>query len=257
VFERAFETLANNVSEADVEPYDSDTNSPLLRVAANDSYEPSRLAAPGFLASFAGKVRGNPVAIIPDRSRMLITGDGDGHALARLARSAEAEFRAAARSISPAVYTASADGAVQPLHLASDHPEHFLVERGHRVLAASSYAEQQQRLEKQFERDGIDIFVASLGLFADKVTGETKSWATMPEGVDSLLPEADVVFLAGGEDEGKWQAMVPWSLLFEFAPECLDLAPDHDPPRWRTVAWPNDTTIAKLRALAQAPKRKL
>jgi uncharacterized protein YtpQ (UPF0354 family) len=255
VFEHAFQTLANHVSEADVEPYDSDANSPLLHVAANDSYEPSRLAAPGFLASFAGKVPGNPIAVIPDRSRMLISGDGDRQTLARLARSAEAEFMAAARAISPAVYTVAADGAVQPLHLASDHPEHFLIERGHRMLAASSYSEQQQRLEKEFERDAIDIFVASLGLFADKVTGETKSWAAMPEGVDGLLPEVDLIAIGGGEGTQKWHAMVPWQALFDLAPECLELSPDHDPPRWRTVAWPNDVAIAKLRALAEAAKR--
>jgi len=255
VFERAFQTLADHISPADVEPYDSDASSPILHVAANDSYEPSRLAALGFLASFAGKVSGNPIAIIPDRSRMLITGDGDTQALGRLARSAEAEFRAAARSISPAVYTVANDGTVQPLHLASDHPEHFLVERGHRVLAASCYAEQQERLEKQFERDGIDIFVANLGLFADKVTGETRSWAALPEGVDTLLPEADLIAIGGGQGDSKWQAMVPWQLMFELAPEWLKPAPEHDPPRWRSVGWPNAATLAKLRAHAQAGKR--
>lgn len=255
VFERAFETLADHISAADVEAYDADASSPILHIAANDSYEPSRLAAPGFLASFTGKVSGNPIAIIPDRSRMLITGDGDLQALARLARSAEAEFRAAARSISPAVYTVAADGAVQPLHLAKDHPEHFLVERGHRVLAASCYAEQQERLEKRFEREELDIFVANLGLFADKVTGETRSWAALPEGVDTLLPEADLIAIGGGKGESKWHAMVPWPLLFELAPECLELCPDHDPPRWRTVGWPNEATIAKLRARAEAAKR--
>ena len=256
VFERAFDTLVSYVSTSDVEPYDSDGSGSLLHVAVNDDYEPSRLAVPGFLASFAGRVPGNPIAIIPDRSRLLITGDGDPAAVGRLARSAEAEFRAAARPISPAVYTTAADGSVQPLHLASDHPEYFQVERGHRLLAASSYAEQQQRLEKQFERDEIDLFVASLGLVADKVTGETKSWAVMPQGVDSLLPEADLVALGGGKGADKRHAMVPWPLFFEHAPECLELSPEYDPPRWRTVAWPNDATINKLRALAKAAQHE-
>lgn len=258
VFESAMTTLTNYVSAADVEPYDTDASSALLHVAVHDDYEPSRLAAPGFLASFAGKVAGNPIAIIPDRARMLIGGDSDPQLVARLARSAEAEYRASARGISPAVYTVGADGSVEPLHLASDHPAYLLVERGHRLLAATGYDRQKERLEAEFKRDDIDIFVASLRLIEENGSGALKSWATLAEGVDSLLPEADLIAVVGAATDAnnRWQAMVPWQMVFDLAPECLVRSAEYDPPRWRTMAWPSAEVITKFRAYAAANRGK-
>lgn len=249
VFDAAFATLANHVLESDFEPFDPEAPYPIWHVTRDDSYESSRLALPGLLESLRPKVRGNPIAVIPARSMLVVTGDADTAAVERLARLAQAEFEAAPRSISPAVYTLAASGAVQPLHLAPEHPHHHLVERGHRLLAAQCYADQKAVIEQRFEQEGVDVFVATLGLMSDKTTGATNSWATMVKGVDTLLPEADLIAL--GSDEGEeWHAFVPWDTVFELAPQCFEKDTRFDPPRWRVTGWPDAATVDRLRAAA-------
>ena len=66
--EQVFELAAGNARGAftgDVASYDEQAPYPLWYVARDDDYESSRLLVPGWLASFAGKVNGRPVAIAP------------------------------------------------------------------------------------------------------------------------------------------------------------------------------------------------
>ncbi len=118
IFAMALSTLAQHVRDDDIEPYDPEAEYPIWHVTRGDSYECSRLALPGFLESFRGRVSGNPIAIVPNRSTLIVSGDGDARAIARLARSAEAEFIASSRAVSAAVYTVDASGDVVPFHLA-------------------------------------------------------------------------------------------------------------------------------------------
>src|SRR4029077_19422814 len=72
---------ANGAAAADrVERYD-DGPAIVWHVASNDDYESSRLLVPGWLASFAGKVDGTPIATIPHRSMLLVAGAGDPRAI--------------------------------------------------------------------------------------------------------------------------------------------------------------------------------
>jgi hypothetical protein len=247
ILEAAQANLANHIEEADVEPYDVEATYPTWHVTRDDSYESSRLALPGFLAGFRGRVAGTPLAIVPDRSTLIISGDGREEAVARLARLARQEFLAAPRAISPSVYTVDDAGQVVPLHLPESHPQHRAVEDGHRVLTATLYSDQADELQKRFESEGIDVFVASAGVSEDTRTGELTTWAVMPEGVETLLPEVDLVAFCGGEGETFWQFMVPWKAVFELAPDCLERDAALDPPRWRTVNWPSKDALAKLR----------
>lgn len=229
----------------DVACYDDSASYGIWHVTRDDSYESSRLALPGFLESFRGRVPGNPIAIVPHRSLLVISGDGSDAAIARLAQMAEAEFNASPRSISPALYTVAAGHTVVPLHLPREHPQHLAVERGHRILAASCYGDQKGLLDAQYEESQRDVFVATLGLLADKQTREVRSWASWKQGVESLLPVADLVAL--GADDAK-PLFVPWDKLLELLPQGLELEPGHDPPRYLTRTFPS---AAQLEALAQ------
>lgn len=250
IFETGIENLANHAEDSDVEPYDVEAPYPTWHITRDDSYESSRLALPGFLASFRSKVQGNPIAIIPERSTLIIAGDGHEDAVAHLARLAEREFRAAPRSISPAVYTVDERGEITPLHLPSAHPHHDLVERGHKLMTATTYEGQEERLKQQLETDGIDVFVAGYRMIAEEATGKITSWAVMPEGVDTLLPVTDVIAICGGDPETGWQFMVPFEKVLELAPGCLERDKTLEPARFRTVGWPDEETLEKLRALA-------
>ncbi len=247
VYDAAVATLANHVQASDVEIYDPDASYPIWHVTSNDSYESSRLALPGFLASFRGKVDGTPIAIVPERSTLIISGDGNPDAVARLARLAEQEFQAAPRAISPCVYTVDEGGTVRSFHLPESHPHHHAVESGHTLLAATIYKDQEEELRKRFETDGVDIFVAGFRMSQNTETGKVVSWAVMPEGVDTLLPKVDLIALCGGEGDAQWKAMVPWQTVFDLASACLALDETFDPPRWRTVGWPEAQVLTQLR----------
>jgi hypothetical protein len=180
---------------------------------------------------------------VPHRALMVISGDGDAAAVARLAQMAEAEFAAAPRPISPAVYSVDADGNVVPLHLPETHPQHALVERGHRILAATSYGDQKEMLDKRHEQDGTDVFVATYAMFSDKRSGILRSWSTMAEGVATLLPHTDLIAIA---TEGDKPRFIPWHKMLELAPHCFERAAEHDPPRVRVVDWPSRELLAEL-----------
>lgn len=252
VFDVALATMAGRVHERDVEVFDAAAPYSAFQVNSGDSYESSRLVLPGFLKSFCGMVNGAPIAIAPERDTLIVAGLADEDAVARLARNAEREFRASPRAISPAVYTTDAEGSVCPFRLPANHPHHHLVERGHKLLAAQIYADQEAELNEKFKVEGTDIFVATFGLIRSSETEETSSYAVMVKGVDTLLPEVDFIVVCDESQESAdgWSAMVPWEAVFKLAGKCLELDEEVTPRRWRTASWPSESSIQLLRAAA-------
>jgi hypothetical protein len=231
----------------DIGRFDSDAPYPIWHVARDDSYESSRLLVPGWLASFDDKVTGKPVAIVPHRSLLIVGGDGDERCLRRLIDTAKAEFGASPRGISPALYTTGEDGKIIPLVLPAGHHLATDVVVGHLTSAKFEYDTQKAHLDKQL---GEDVFVASFVGLQDK-DGLAFSYSTWSKGVPTLLPRTDRVALnlAPGQKEPD-VIHVRWDALTEVAGSHLVREPGLDPPRWRTNSWPDDTTLAKLRARA-------
>lgn len=232
--------------EDDVGPFDSRAPYPLWHVSRDDSYESSRLLVPGWLASFADKVKGRPVAIVPERSTLVVGGDADERCLRRLVESAKAEFQASPRRISPALYTVDGEGKVVPLVLPAAHPLAGDVAVGHVMMAIAEYDAQQPALQNHL---GDGVFVASYkGLKGP--SGAVFSYTTWTKGALSLLPKADHVALL--TDPGKADAIlrVAWQTLIDMVGDCLVQEPDLDPPRWRTTRWPEDDVLAKLQSVS-------
>jgi hypothetical protein len=247
--DRAIDNFSKHVASGiDVQPYEADAPYPIWHVTRDDSYEASRLALPGYLAKFRGKVNGTPIAVVPHRTLVLISGDGDPRAITRLAQTAEAEFNASPRSVSAGIYTLSDDDAVVPLHLPRAHALHGVVERGHLLLLASCYAEQKTQLDARFEQEGTDLFVASLKLLEDRQTHRLTSFAAMTRGATSLLPHADRLCFVPLDDTKPF--VVDFRVALTRASSCFEEAEEFDPPRVRTIAWPDDATLSELRRLA-------
>jgi hypothetical protein len=231
----------------DFGPYDAQAPYPIWYVTRDDSYESSRLLVPGWLASFEGKVKGRPVAIVPHRSLLVVGGDGDERCLRRLIDTAKAEFEGSPRRITPALYTSDANGKVVPLKLAASHALAADVAVGHLMAGIAEYDRQKAFLEEQLKED---VFVASYTGIRDKSGGafSVSSWS---KGVPTLLPETDQVTLnfAPGV-KGAEILRVPWQSLRDIVCDCLVEEPALDPPRWRTTAWPDESKVARLRAVA-------
>lgn len=224
----------------------------VFHVDAGDDHESSRLAVPGFLADFKGKVAGAPIAIMPSRSQLWIGGADDDELISQLADRASREYDAANRSISPALYTVDATGEVVPFHVEPAHPAYHAVRLGHLKLQVREYDLQKQELDARHDHDGVDIFVASLnGLVRDD--GLALTWTLWSDGIDTLLPAADLVcFLATDRREKRAapDLFVPFAAVREilgarFVPEA-----GHRPPRFRVDAHPPAAVMKQLRAAA-------
>jgi hypothetical protein len=229
-----------------VELYDS-TPSPIWTVDTQDTYETSRLLRPGFLASFVGKVEGRPIAILPERSTLLIAGDAHPDTVARLCESAEREHEAASRRLSPALYTVDAEGRVVPYLRPGNDALASRVRLAHVRFAMGEYTAQKEALDKAHEARGEDVFVANLSALARKKDERPITWCVWAHEVDALLPRADVVAVS---PEPKTFFMVPWAQVERLAPGCLTPEPSLWPPRFRTTAWPSPEVLERLRAAA-------
>lgn len=229
VFRHATANLA--ASAVALVPFDPEVPFPNFAVANDDSYESSRLLIPGWLASFKGKVHGNPIAAVPDRAMLLIGGDGDDACIKRMLDAAGRQYASSTRRISPALYTVDAAGVVVPFHAAPGHQLEGEVELAHVTLAMTEYQDQQEGLQ---ERLGSDVFVASY-LANQTDAGEVWSFCVWTRGVPSLLPRTSHVMLTDPDVEGR-PRRVPWSEV----ESCLTEEPEIEPPRFRTGEWPGE-----------------
>jgi hypothetical protein len=252
VFEEARRHLA--ACQDGIEPFGEDASSPLWHVATGDAYESSRLLLPGWLSSFEGKVKGRPVAIVPDRSTLIVGGSEDTILLERMLALAEEKAKSSPRYLSMVPYTIDPAGTIIPFEVPAGHPLVPTLRHAYHLLAGTEYRSQKDHLNALHDRDGTDIFVASYGSIRGK-DGIERSYASWGEGIDSLLPKTELLAIGGdgeGSEGGKWLALVPWGDVERIASGCLSVVPVCDPPRYRTVRWPQPSQIVELRACAEA-----
>ncbi len=232
IFARARANLA--AAAVAMAPYDPEAPYPIFVVTNDDSYESSRLLLPGFLASFAGRVNGRPIAIAPDRAMLVVGGDGDPACIERMLGTAERQWSSSPRSISPALYGVDETGALVPYHAPAGHPLAPAIELAHVKLALHEYEHQKPILQQKL---GDDVFVASFSAVKTD-TGELFSYCTWTRSVPSVLPRTDFVMLFDDQAEHPGPDpktdRVPWA---QVAAHLTEL-PGEDPPRFRTGAWP-------------------
>ena len=75
-----------------------------------------------------------------------------------------------------------------------DHPSYQAFRELHFQSLPQTYAEQKDHFDKRHEREKTDIFVAINSAMKNKA-GRIASFCTWSDGVDSLLPKTDQIFL--------------------------------------------------------------
>jgi hypothetical protein len=215
-------------------------------VDTRDSYESSRLLLPGWLAGFATRISGPPVAIVPHRGMLWITSADNAAHVEILCDAAEKEFDESPRAISPALYTIDDDGAVVPFEVDRTHPLADRIHAGHLLLAEHEYAVQQRRLETELEDDGVDLFVATFRLL--EADGRPRhSFCVWGHRVDSLLPHSELVAIF--DDRAEEPVFVPWDVVRSKV-GAMWQSWDATPSRVRTDGYPTGALLAELRARA-------
>jgi hypothetical protein len=246
--EEVFERARANVAEMPtaVSSYDGPDGS-IQIVDMGDHYEAARVLVPALLLEIAKSFTGRPVIAIPHRSVMLVTDDARGEHVVRLAETAQREYASSPRSLSPALYTIDQDGRCAPYVREGRTEVANAVARGHYQLAAAEFADQKAALDKAYEADGTDVYVAAFDIIRVKNDGHYFSYTVWAENVDSLLPRADYVGLT--DHDGK-PCFVPWETVQRLVGDCWELDAKLDPARVRTVRWPDHSVVEELRANA-------
>jgi hypothetical protein len=119
-----------------------------------------------------------------------------------------------------------------------------------RKRAAVDYDQQKKALESIHAKSKTDIFVASYIVYK-REDGSFFSQTVWPNGVDSLLPEADILVL-GIDPKAKNLLMLPWELSFPLLQDLMQCEEGLAPVRYRVRTFPDRDRIAKLRIAADA-----
>ena len=171
---------------------------------AQDSFIAARLLC---TEKFTGiTLQGLPVAVVPDRDTLFITGSEDEEGIASLAGLVNRQLVEASRHISmrPLVLTAEGWREFEP-------PESARVAFGNaiRTFEGNNWAAFRSLYEKDLSERGEDIFVAQLSVYEDNGTGEYFTSTVWSKGVDTILPRAERVHFFEGENSPLRVALWP------------------------------------------------
>ncbi|GAA2059200.1 hypothetical protein GCM10009839_81750 [Catenulispora yoronensis] len=210
---------------------------------SGDFYVTSLPLVEGWLGALRQIAGARPLVFPTSNSVLLLayeSADAD-RTTARL-RDAEREWTESARPLCPAPITVDDDGAATLYEVPADHPAHAAVKHAAILLAMSSYGPQTEYL-RDVAASG-DPFPASLKGFRSPA-GEEFTGTTWSDGIDSLLPHADLVFFP---KEGQAMVQIPWDVVAEE----VDLTPAEGfhPARYRVGSWPAPEVMARMAARA-------
>jgi hypothetical protein len=173
-----------------------------------DTYDAARLLLTELISRL--ELRGDPVALLPQRDHLLLTGADDESGLGRIAELAEPLLAEPHRVTGRAFVWR--DGRWQLFLPPETHPHHESFRRLVTLTVAEDYNEQRAVLEQRHAATGVDLFVAAVLLRTDVASGEMRSVCTWTEGIRTLLPHADeIAFVVPAESESDNEIrLVPW-----------------------------------------------
>jgi hypothetical protein len=204
--------------------------------ATGDSYDASRLTLVDRIAAL--EVSGEPVAMVPTRGQLYLTGSEDEVGLAMMAE--------LAGHVSGDPYPLSSvplilrEGEWTDWVPPEGHPLHGRFKEIATNWLGTLYAEQKPMLEARVQQQDLDVFVASFSAVKRK-DGEIVSYCVWGEGVDYLLPLTQKVVFLKREGESA-AALGTWDQVQEVAGGLLE-ATDYYPRRYRTLGFPDDATL--------------
>ena len=209
-----------------------------------DSYDSSRILLTELIYRLS--VDGDPVAFVPNRDLLWVTGTNNTAALAALLKGGlESHFKMG-HPLSPDLYVL-VDGTWK-VHVPEDKSLREMWMKIKRQRDAIDYSQQQKLLNEIHEKEDIDIFVASYKIYERK-DGFAYSACVWTNGIDSSLPRSEnIAFMTDVENPDYF--VVPWEAATSVVGDLLELEPDLAPVRYRARQFPSEEQLARLRPLA-------
>jgi hypothetical protein len=214
--------------------------------ATGDNYDASRMILLDMMRQF--DVRGDIVAMLPNRDTLIITGTNDTNGLKVMASRAEQAVKEP-RPISTVAFRLENEEWT-PWLPPTDHVAYPALAMLRLQSIGQEYAEQKNLLEAVGDGDEQAPFAATFSAMQNNATGEIRSYSIWTEGVDTMLPKTDLVHLVRlgrGSNEGKLLASCEWDQL---AAVCGPLFEPQDiyPPRFRVREFPSAAQLAELQS---------
>jgi hypothetical protein len=203
----------------------------------HDTYVASRLALIDLFSKL--EIQGDPVALTPTRSLLLVTGAGDDERLCQVAAMAEAALVHDRPTTGIAVRLV--DGRWAPFLPPEGHPAHWPLKRVALTSLASEYQAQKALLDQLYAAAGKEVLVASFQtrVHPDGPCASFGTWTSAAREV--LLPWCDDIVFVRSE-KGKEPSVVasaPWRQVQQIVGSLIQPT-DMYPTRFRVHGFPTE-----------------
>lgn len=207
-----------------------------------DSYDSCRLLLVDEIRGF--EMSGRPVAIVPNRDTVLITGEDDEGGLAILATVASEQIDQNYR-LSGVALVLDGDEWVDWMP-PEGHPLHGTFRDLETKFLWPEYRDQKELLDTLHKRDQVELFVTTYSALQKKAGGALVSYCVWGEGVDALLPVTQkVIFMAQGQE--KFAALGDWERVRAVVGDLMEETDDY-PKRFRVRQFPDAEALAAIGA---------
>jgi uncharacterized protein YtpQ (UPF0354 family) len=239
-FARALSNLRDRTSDAGMERHGG-----IWISTWHDVYDASRALLTDMIHRLS--VHGEPVAVIPSRNHLFVTGSLDDEGIANIASLAADVLEGETRPLSGQLIVLR-NGAWTPFkgNVPPDTARRLNLARYKRLVG--TYADQKELLEKVYEKELIAHFVATYDAFEMTDTKQFVGSAQWTRDVETLLPRCDVLWLYC--DRRNEVLHIEWDEAAAYIPELATPVEDLQPPRYLLTDFPDDAAYEALKRRA-------
>lgn len=206
--------------------------------AARDGYDASRLLFLDLVRRFP--VEGTPVAMIPNRDTLIVTGDEDVDGL-RAMLTLTKDAMQQPRFMLAVALRLEGDEWV-PWVPGQDHPLYAEFTTLRVASFGTVYQQQRELLNNITQRNGEDVYVGEFGSLEETSTKRVLSWCVWSKGIPTLLPKTDLI---GFHEEGREPALYAWDEVEQAVGDLMEPL-DMYPPRYRVTEFPTAQQLESL-----------
>jgi hypothetical protein len=207
-----------------------------------DSYDSSRLLVTELIRSL--EVQGDHIAMVPNRDTLLVAGSDDDVSLEAMVSLAEQAVE------NPRPLSS------MPLRLVGDDWVDWMPSRGHELFDRfrmlelkflfQEYGQQKELLDKLYELQGIDRFVATYSRASNKEDDkDVFSYCMWADGIEVLLPKTERVIFFSNDAPDHIAASAPWHKVQKIVGHLMSEV-DLYPRRYLVTSFPSEEEIARL-----------